>query len=209
MEREDIYVALKTQIRQFETEFRSKKLDTEPFEECRVKFKRCDDCIIVLYIPSDVKTNQRRSIDGDWNFAKYRAEKAWCICILQTLTAKLLQKYQHYFRSYNKWDDEYCVPITYIINTFVVPDGFDTHVETICGQGIHYFNHWLAAYFYERCRYVEKSVEFSEDGKVLAFYERDQRIGEPTSKETDERLTTIIQEAEKKYHFLETQEKGI
>jgi len=206
MDRQDVYVALRTQINQFESEFISKKVDKEPFEPSRVKFKRCYDCIIALYIPSDVKTNENRSVYGDRNFAKFRGEKAWCICILNTNNGGLFERYQHIFYSFNA---NYFVPILYVANAFVVPDGFDRNVHTICGRGIHYFNHWIAAYFYDCFCYRPKSVEFSEDGQVRAFYEYNYRIGQPSAHEIEERLTSIIQEAEKKYSAIENQDKSL
>jgi len=190
MKRHDIYVALKRQIGKFQTEFESTKVDTYPFDEFRVKFKRCGDCILALYIPNSFKTNESRSIDGDWNFAKFRAEKAWCICILDTIDGTLLMKYDHVY--YGAVQSH--VAITYISNAFVVPDGFDMDLETVCGQGIHYFNHWIAAYFYERCCCMTNSVEFSEDGKILYFYERNDQVAQRGPDTA--RLLRLIQEAE-------------
>jgi hypothetical protein len=140
---------------------------TNAFEMNYVKFKRCDNMMVVLYVPTPsndccIISNEDRRDVKDKRFAKFRASEAWPICILNTTTGEFLPSYWHV--------NIYYAPILYIINQWVMsPNGYERNQNVICAQGIHFFNHWLAAYCYESA-YFYGSIAFDESGKILVIW---------------------------------------
>ncbi len=111
-----IHKALMNQIQTFQDTFvlqTDARLKTNAFEMNYVKFKRCDNMVIVLYVPTPfvnatVMTNEDRKNVKDKRFAKFRASEAWPICILNTTTGEFLPSYLHVNLLHS--------PILYIVN---------------------------------------------------------------------------------------------
>ena len=164
---------LEVEVQRFQDTFAS-YFPEEAFDLERVKYKKCfgdrsryRQHIVVLYIPMDVKTNEMRGKVRDKRFAKFRAEKAWCICILEisSMTCKesiLHDGYKACWYNKNQWS---------------VPDMWDSNIQDVCTAGIHYFNHWLAAYYYGHI-YCMSGVDvcFSESGSGAILEVRDKSV---------------------------------
>lgn len=173
----DIYKTLMNEIQIFCDTYETQtdpRLRTCLFDRNYVKFKRCDNMMIVLYIPTPsvnatVMTNEDRSNIKDKRFAKFRASEAWPICILNTKTKEFITSYWHV--------NIYFKPILYIVNQWIKPDGYERNKNVICAQGIHFFNHWLAAYCYESWN-VDATIIFDESGEIDGIWCRNKRVYE-------------------------------
>ena len=128
------------------------------------KFKRCQEYLLLLFVPETMKTNESRKIVVDKQFAKFRAEMAYCIAILDTENEKLVQEHT------NQFGDSILV---YKVNHWIFPDRFDTNLEQVCTNGLHYFNSLLAAYCYDLLHYVDEPdlyFTFAEDGSMMHVF---------------------------------------
>ena len=87
-----------------------------------------------LYIPESVHTNQNRKLkkDGNADFAKYRAQKAYVIQ-LTTLAGNVLSKNQCGYSCLG-------IPfIKYIPGEWVIPTTYEFDIRLVLASGIHYF----------------------------------------------------------------------
>lgn len=114
-------------------------------EECKkytnVVFKKCSDCIIVLQKPkSEFLCNEMRKDIYDPNFAKFRANRLFVKDIIHYKLKTHLSFLPH------KND---CTKIVYMINSCAKADKFESNLEEICTNGIHYFLTLEAAFYYE------------------------------------------------------------
>ena len=80
-------------------------------------------------------------------------------------------QHQHTALFYDDDGKEKTKTCMYTQHQWVYPDAYHPNINRICASGIHYFNHWLAAYMYESstddemCSYF--CVFFGDDGIVL------------------------------------------
>jgi superfamily II DNA or RNA helicase len=150
-----------------------------PFDHIKIKFKRCInetfvEAFVVLYIPSHIKTNENRKSVIDKRFAKHRAEKAWCLLVLDMFRMVVIHKIDYYQRQYG-------VHLLYETNTWVLPNGYTADEETVCGQGVHFFNRIEPAHFFQQWKmpyfflnYFGKEVRaiaFGDQGEVTHIHE--------------------------------------
>ena len=77
------YQDIKTRLDDKITEY--KKQNPEAMDS-DFKYKRCKRYLVVLFIPKTIRTNESRSHIADKRFAKFRAEKAYCVAIWNTKT---------------------------------------------------------------------------------------------------------------------------
>ncbi len=57
------------------------------------------------------------------------------------------------------------------------PNGYERDKNVVCAQGIHFFNHWLAAYCYESWN-VDGTIQFHESGEIDGIWCQNKRIYE-------------------------------
>jgi hypothetical protein len=158
----EIRKALDGKIQEFQATF-SKELFKEDFALNHIKYKRCGKNILVMYIPSFIKTNQNRDMVRDTRFAKFRAEQVWCICIFDGTS--FFNKYVHKCEVGPNYTWQYKV------NRWIFPDMYDMDVNKVCTSGIHFFNHLLAAYYYQfnlRHYPEECQLSFFDTGTVAS-----------------------------------------
>ncbi len=124
-----------------------------------IKYKRCDYYIVELELIETAQTNELRSRVIDVRFAKFRGSK-------NSLVPR---------RIYNSKNDQWekkivhtCGfrTITYTVGIAAEPDGFDENMDVVCGQGIHYFNSLIAAYWYSITKQQNEDVEFGDNGDI-------------------------------------------
>ena len=125
----------------------------ETYDPARIKYKKCGSFLVLLYIPNCVNNNEKRVNIIDSRFAKFRAERAWCVGIYDTHALK---------------ESNICTNSTYLLKTAIYKLGtwtfahaFNTDVNMVCASGIHYFNHWLPAYFWN-----VPGLSFYHDGSI-------------------------------------------
>ena len=131
------------------------------FDTTQIKFKRCAKFLVMLYIPKNTKTNELRINVRDKRFAKFRAEKAWCVSIYDCFQPKKIVKEC----TNNFWNISI---VYYRVGCFTEPNQYDSNKDKICSSGIHYFNHWLAAYYYSSHNWCCDAfqIEFKDNGKI-------------------------------------------
>ena len=129
MDFQDIKRALTQRINMY-------KIKNPSVQDSDFKYKRCCKHLILLFIPDNVRTNQSRK-DVVQLFAKFRAEKAYCVAILNVDDCHFTMSYEH----------ESLVSIVYTAGEWIYPDAFDSDVEKIATTGIHYYCSLLPAYF--------------------------------------------------------------
>ncbi len=144
------------------------KILKQIYDEERIKYKRCYHYLIVLYITSDIETNENRNRVIDKRFAKFRAARAWCVCIFDTFVMKTVSKYLNHVGEFSA---------NYYANGWVFPTFYDTNVNNICSAGIHFFNHCLGAYFYHQMNEDDDSVKIDFDNSGCVDTWRDASVG--------------------------------
>lgn len=135
--------------------------DTELYKELS------DEWIVVLRKLPDTKTNESR--DGVVNplCAKFRADKLFCVKIINALTLKDTSEVTNIYTTYGFYP--YNIYTKYIVGKVVVPDGFDTNLDRICTKGIHYFNSLEPAFYYMSMPpdYIGSWKEFTDSGELF------------------------------------------
>ena len=146
--------------------------------------------VILLHLSiNHLKTNQSRELVQDERFAKFRANMAYCFGIYDLETNKTRDHVLNSFWCRNQ--------IIYHEYKWILPDRYDRDVNVVCGAGIHYFNHVLAAFcYFPDCTQMSSSdllatvqlkhelerrigiegqkvngffIEFNEDGEIVRF----------------------------------------
>lgn len=102
-------------------------------------FKKCKDSIVVLKKLEDTITNESRSSVVDKNYAQFRGNKFYVEMIIDIT---LLQ--EKYEAANCIWR---CKTIKYVRGTIVEEKDFDTDLENILAEGIHYFLTFEPAYY--------------------------------------------------------------
>jgi antitoxin component YwqK of YwqJK toxin-antitoxin module len=127
-----------------------------------IRYKTCDNCIVVLQKEKDTITNEDRSV-ADSNYAKYRANKMKVICIF--LKSDPMEQLQFVKNTVHK--DHI---IVYETGEIVTADSYDQCIDNVCSQGIHYFKSLEAAYYYlleNNDRYTGKMYWWYDNGAKL------------------------------------------
>jgi len=128
-----------------------------------IKFKRCGNYIVMLHVSRNTTTNELRFGVKDKRFAQFRAAKAGCVAIYDCLHPEnSISICQNTFWYANK--------VYYRVGHITTANSFDPNVNEVCSTGIHYFNHWLAAYYYDSSssywRIDPFYISFSNNGKI-------------------------------------------
>jgi len=130
-------------IRDFQADFSAQSdaiQETEtPLSIKRLKFKRCGDHVLLLYVPSYAWTNEARCNAKVKDFAKFRASLVWTVAIYQRTTESWLLTLDHMFRGQK---------VVYTVGAFTKPDDVDINPYAICAPGAHYFDTLLPALYY-------------------------------------------------------------
>jgi len=126
-------------IREFTTECQD--FANEPFDATRIKYKQCDNCIVMLYVPKPMKND----------IMLWMTDLAFCVSIFNVNNP--MKEVSDITNSF------YEATTTYSVDGWVFPDLFTEDINDVCTNGIHsflqseqsedYFNHWIAAYFLE------------------------------------------------------------
>lgn len=96
--------------------------------------------------PDQTLTNESRSNSVDPKHAKFRATKFKVLLIINKETGGTIDSINAVFTRYN--ND--CKTITtYTVGQFVLPDAFDCFANEVCTYGIHFFNEFDTAFFYD------------------------------------------------------------
>jgi antitoxin component YwqK of YwqJK toxin-antitoxin module len=131
-----------------------------------IVYKSCGEHIVVLEKLSDTITNENRDNIGEPMHAKFRANKLKVLCI---------------FSKDNPIDQ-----LDFIENTSYTPNiityrrgetieikNFDTNLNEVCAEGIHYFKSLESAYYYSRPidkKYTGGCVYWHDNGQCAAMH---------------------------------------
>jgi hypothetical protein len=106
-------------------------------------YKSCAEYVVILERLLDTITNENRNTISNEQFkpfAKYRGNKF------------LVKDIFHKFDSTNKVSSisssNFEKKLEYKIGKIIIPDNFDTNLENICSNGIHYFLKLECAFYY-------------------------------------------------------------
>ncbi len=134
-------------------------------------FKKCismyneHPCILMLEKPiDDFFCNESRQWVTDSKWAKFRCNGLIVLIIYDLVTNITLDEIWHLNHNSN------CMT-NYKVNTFVKPNGFDSDLDRVCGQGIHYFLTPEAAEsysFYWGCIVIDDK-KYNENGKCIDY----------------------------------------
>jgi hypothetical protein len=132
------------------------------FEPQKTKWKRADDFIIEFDLLPGAVTNENRRGVIDARFAKYRAD------------GNSVVPRRIYNTKKNTWERTILHTcgwreIVYEVGQPSIPDGYDSNPDQVRGQGIHFFNTLLAAFWFRITRLAE-DIEFSESGAIRKVY---------------------------------------
>jgi antitoxin component YwqK of YwqJK toxin-antitoxin module len=104
-------------------------------------YKSCGEWIVFMKKISNTITNEGRDGIVDRSHAKFRANVLFVVRIANKFDKnKTINSVQNTF--YEK-------KITYIVGKQVGVDDFDTNIYDVCSTGIHFFNSYKAAFFFE------------------------------------------------------------
>ena len=133
-------------------------IENERFVLERVKYKRCGNYLVLLYVPESSITNEKRSVI-DKRFAKYRANSVYCIAIYDS-------RYENDSVETTCRSTYYTPTVEYKIGSWVYADQFNPNIDAVCSNGIHYFNHWMGACFYDSVVNDSVRIVFMDDGGI-------------------------------------------
>lgn len=129
----------------------------EPDIDPDIKWKRCDFHIVQLKKSDCSVTNESRSGVVDYRFAKFRANTLVPVRIYNTKEDKWEQRILHRCG----WRE-----IVYQVDKPATPSGFSEDMDVVCGEGVHFFNTLLAAYWYTISRQPKEDIEFTHNGEI-------------------------------------------
>ena len=132
-----------------------------------LRYKACKNSIVTLELLNDTKTNEKRKDVFDSRYAKFRCNRAKVINITNVKSGKNIEK-DHSI--YSPW-------CHYQVGE-IVKTNFDTDLNKICSEGIHYFKTEEAAlsWFYKRC------MKNLPDGNLTSWYENGRKDSEGSCK---------------------------
>lgn len=108
------------------------------YKSCEGKF------IVVLQLDPTTKTNETRTNVVDKAFAKYRAEKAHVVLIINKFDPTETIQYVH--------NSVYNMKLKYEVGKEVKAHFFDKKLNDVCTGGIHYFKSIECAFYHELYR---------------------------------------------------------
>ena len=115
-------------------------------------YKLCDNkWLVIMKKNTDTKTNESRSNCVDTEYAKFRASQLDVIMIINVNDGTNVESIDNtYINVYGDKESH----IMYTVNKRVEADNFDTELNEVCSNGIHYFKSIKAAYFYRNVNKV-------------------------------------------------------
>ena len=125
-------------------------------------FKACRNSIVTLEPLEDMINNEKRKDVSDPLHAKFRCDKAKVISIINVKTGEEMDQDESIY-------DEYFI---YKKNKIVSCGNFNSHVNTVCAAGIHYFKTHEAAlsWFYRNDITFNNNITFP-DGKCVGWHD--------------------------------------
>jgi antitoxin component YwqK of YwqJK toxin-antitoxin module len=125
-------------------------------------YKSCGEYVVILEKLSDTITNENRNnIPNEQcrQFAKYRGNKF--------LVKDIFHKFNSTKKISSILSSNFENTLEYEIGKVIIPDNFDTNLEKVCSNGIHYFLKLECAYYY--------SLQKTLNGEYLEWYENGQQ----------------------------------
>ncbi len=119
--------------------------------------------LVTLQIPKDARTNIQRKDIKNKKYAKYRCNKATVISIVDQEGNKYKSANTSF---YNK------KKLTYIVGKKVIEPKYNIDVETVCGEGIHFFLDKEVAILY--------FIDDIKDGEYKSWYDNGQPMIQKT-----------------------------
>lgn len=126
--------------------------------------KCCDDRIVKLEILGE--NNEGRSGIVDRKYAKFRCEQ---VLVLDIYHSETKEKFQSATTYYDKYFE-------YTLLSVAKPHNYDTNIDKVCGEGIHYYLSEEAAIhhnIYMSCVVFETDTQFTsynDNGGISAEY---------------------------------------
>jgi hypothetical protein len=145
------------------------------FKNCNTNnvFKKCiseetnHECLVMLEKPSiDFCCNETRSVTNK-NTAKFRCNGLVVVTIFDLTSHILVDSILHKTVTY----DNRTILTTYKVGDFVEPDSFDTDLDEVCTNGIHYFLTLKAAIGYKKKKgyCIIDGHRYDDDGNIENF----------------------------------------
>jgi antitoxin component YwqK of YwqJK toxin-antitoxin module len=125
-------------------------------------YKSCAEYIVILERLSDTITNENRNniTNKEYkSFAKYRGNKF--------LVKDIFHKFDYTNKVSSISSSNFEHKLEYKIGKIIIPDNFDTNLEKVCSNGIHYFLKLECAFYY--------SLNKIQNGEYLEWYENGQQ----------------------------------
>jgi len=176
----------------FDEKIKEYKQRNPSVKDSELKYKRCEEYFILLFIPDHVDTNESRPNVKDPRYAKFRAKEAYCIGIFDSDFSRWCLEYTN---EIILWDGGKEKTLLYRVDTWIQPDGFDTCLETVCTSGIHYFNSLLAAYANDPLPFWkgEMRLLFADDGHLSHLRMFYKWMGESETESRFEEISVMLQ----------------
>jgi len=132
-------------------------------------FKICKNSIVVLKKLEDTITNESRSDVVDKNYAKFRGNKFYVEKIINLTTLEEMKEDTNWIHFKKN--------ITYVSGTTVEELGFESKLDQVCAQGIHYFLTLEPAYYYYMVFPLHGTCkEWHDNGQKAKEYNRKNRM---------------------------------
>jgi len=132
-----------------------------------LRYKACRNSIVTLELLVNSKTNEKRDGVVDYNYAKFRCDKAKVINIVNKKTGKTMKNDVSIIR----------LAFVYTLGEIVKAD-FNENLNEVCAMGIHYFKTKEAAVVW----FYRQNDEKFPDGKWISWRENGQKFTEGTYK---------------------------
>jgi hypothetical protein len=106
-----------------------------------VVYKSCGEWIVIMKKFPETVTNETRSGVKNRSYGKFRANLLFVVQIVNKIDSnKTIDSIQNTF-----YDEK----ITYVVDQEIFVENFDMDLDTVCSTGIHFFNTYAAAFFFE------------------------------------------------------------
>jgi antitoxin component YwqK of YwqJK toxin-antitoxin module len=125
-------------------------------------YKSCGEYVVILERLLDTITNENRNnIPNEQykQFAKYRGNKF--------LVKDIFHKFDYTNKVSSISSSNFQNKLEYKIGKIIIPDNFDTNLENVCSNGIHYFLKLECAFYY--------SLQKIQNGEYLKWYDDGQQ----------------------------------
>jgi antitoxin component YwqK of YwqJK toxin-antitoxin module len=124
-------------------------------------YKSCGEYVVILERLLDTITNENRNNIPNEQckpFAKYRGSKF--------LVKDIFHKFDSTKKVSSISSSNFENKLEYEIGKIIIPDDFDTHLENVCSNGIHYFLKLECAFYY--------SLKKIQNGEYLEWHDNGQ-----------------------------------